>query len=272
LITETEEPVDNLFSEKQMRLLTESLYASWNPGRAFWVAANVGMYEALNAKAVVPDVFLSLDTTSENTKEFGSKCYFFWDHGKPPEVVIEIVSNSDGGELDRKLERYAKLHVNHYVIYDPLGCLSREPLQAFVLITGAYEKRPSATAFSTVEGLQLRLWQGVYEGQSERWLRWADADGTIIPTGAELAKAEAKRADAEAQRANAEAQRANAEAQRANAETQRANAEGQRADAEAQRADAEAQRAKAEAARADALAARLRELGIDLETTGDGNS
>jgi hypothetical protein len=167
------------------------------------VAANVGLYEALNAKAVVPDVFLSLDTTSEQAKEFGSKCYFFWDHGKPPEVVIEIVSNADGGELDRKLARYAKLHVDHYVIFDPFGCLSAEPLQAYVLLAGAYDKRPRAEAFPTVAGLQLQLWEGDYEGQTDRWLRWAREGGTIIPTGAERADAEAKRANAEAARADA---------------------------------------------------------------------
>ncbi|RFC48834.1 MAG: putative restriction endonuclease [Verrucomicrobia bacterium] len=249
LITETEEPVDNLFSEKQMRLLTESLYASWEPGRPFWVAANVGLYEALNAKAVVPDVFLSMDTTSEQAKEFGSKCYFFWDHGKPPEVVIEIVSNADGGELDRKLARYAKLHVNHYVVFDPFGCLSSEVLQAYVLCAGSYEKRPRAEAFSTVAGLQLRLWTGVYEGQTDRWLRWADDEGEIIPTGAERAKVEAARAKAEAERAKAEAARAKAEAARATAE--------------AERADAEMARADSAARRAEALAARLRELGVD---------
>jgi Uma2 family endonuclease len=245
LITETEESVDNLFSEKQMRLLTEALYASWNPGRSFWVAANVGMYEALNAKAVVPDVFLSLDTTSEQAKEFGSKCYFFWDHGKPPEVVIEIVSNADGGELDRKLQRYAKLHVDHYVIFDPFAYLSREQLKVYVLTGGVYQKRPESDSFATVEGLQLRLWVGVYEGQHETWLRWADECGTLIATGAE---------------------RANAEAERANAEAERAKAEAERANSEAQRADMESARARTEAARADALAARLRELGIDPDS------
>jgi len=238
LITETDEPLDNLFSEKQMRLLTEALYASWNPGRPFWVAANVGMYEALNAKAVVPDVFLSLDTTSEQAKEFGSKCYFFWDHGKPPEVVIEIVSNADGGELERKLQRYAKLHVDHYVVFDPFAYLSSEPIQAYVLTGGVYQKRPGADFFATVEGLQLRRWTGVYEGQNETWLRWADQGGTLIATGTERANAEAKRADAESKRANAESDRANAESDRA----------------------------RTESARADAFAARLRELGIDPES------
>lgn len=202
LITETDEPVDNIFSEKQMRLLTEPLYASWDPGRPFWVAANVGMYEALNAKAIVPDVLLSLDATPDQAKEFGSKCYFFWNHGKPPELVIEIVSNKDGGELDRKPERYAKLRIDQYVVMDPDLHLSDEKLQVFDLSRGEYQKRPAAAEFSAVEGLGLRLWEGDYEGQTEEWLRWIDQDGVLIPTGAERADAESQRAEVEAQRAD----------------------------------------------------------------------
>jgi hypothetical protein len=116
--------------------------------------------------------------------------------------LIEIVSNSDGGELGRKMERYAKLHVNHYVIFDPFTYLSTDRLQAFVLIAGVYEKRPPAEAFSTVEGLQLRLWEGVYEGQTEVWLRWATENGALIPTGAERADKEAERAKILASRAD----------------------------------------------------------------------
>ena len=102
------------------------------------------------------------------------------DHGKPPEVVIEIVSNAEGGEVDRKLARYAKLHVDHYVVFDPLAC--------YVLLAGTYEKRPRANEFPTVAGLQLQLWDGAYKGQADRWLRWAREDGTLIPTGAESAR------------------------------------------------------------------------------------
>ena len=99
------------------------------------------MYEALNAKAIVPDVFLSLDTSTNRAKEYGSKCYFFWDHGKPPEVVIEIVSNKIAKELDEKKLRYAKLHIDHYIVFDPYLILSDEPLQSFLLGTSKYKKR-----------------------------------------------------------------------------------------------------------------------------------
>ncbi len=64
LITEDDSPVDNLFSEKQQRLLTRSLYSSWpgpGEGRPFLAAANVAVYFAVRQPAIVPDVFLSLD-------------------------------------------------------------------------------------------------------------------------------------------------------------------------------------------------------------------
>src|SRR5947209_15479441 len=47
IVTEDNTPVDNLFVEKQRRLLTGSLHASWpGPGndRPFRVLANVGLY------------------------------------------------------------------------------------------------------------------------------------------------------------------------------------------------------------------------------------
>jgi hypothetical protein len=45
IVTEDDIPVDNMFSEKQQRLLAEPLYSSWTgpgEGRPFVVAANVG--------------------------------------------------------------------------------------------------------------------------------------------------------------------------------------------------------------------------------------
>src|SRR4051794_5336978 len=46
LVTEDGKPVDNLFVEKQYRLLTEPLWTSWSPpdGKPFRVLANVGLF------------------------------------------------------------------------------------------------------------------------------------------------------------------------------------------------------------------------------------
>ena len=63
IVTEDDEPVDNLYSEKQQRLLTEPLYSSWSPPagqadtavpRPFLAAANVGLFAAVSRPPLVP--------------------------------------------------------------------------------------------------------------------------------------------------------------------------------------------------------------------------
>src|SRR5262245_52512346 len=93
LITEDDTPVDNVFSEKQQRLLVEPLYSAWGgPGeqRPFLVAANVGVFYAIREPAIVPDAFLALDVkVIENWWTTPGRSYLIWEYGKPPDVVIE---------------------------------------------------------------------------------------------------------------------------------------------------------------------------------------
>ncbi|HJZ94175.1 MAG TPA: hypothetical protein VKE40_25145 [Gemmataceae bacterium] len=64
-------------------------------------------------------------------------------------------------------------------------------------------------------GLGLTVWEGTYGGDMARWLRWIDAAGILIPTGAERATAAEQMADEAARRAKAAAQRADREKLRA---------------------------------------------------------
>ena len=110
LVTEDDTPVDNMFSEKQQRLLTEPLYSSWDPGRPFLATANVGLFYAVHQPPLVPDALLSLDVQVSGdwlAKEHRS--YFVWEFGKAPEAVVEIVSNTEEGETTNKMHKYAKL-------------------------------------------------------------------------------------------------------------------------------------------------------------------
>lgn len=110
LVTEDDTPVDTIFSEKQMRLLTEPLYSSWQgPGaqRSFVVLANVGVFPSINEPPVVPDVLLSLDVRLRALLTEKRNCtYLLWEIGKAPDVVIEIVSNRVGGEFSDKLASF----------------------------------------------------------------------------------------------------------------------------------------------------------------------
>jgi hypothetical protein len=57
----------------------------------------------------------------------------------------------------------------------------------------------------------VTLWDGTYEGKTDTWLRWTDADGNLILTGRERAEQEHRRTEQERQRAEQERQRAEQE-------------------------------------------------------------
>jgi Uma2 family endonuclease len=204
LVTEDDTPVDNLASEKQMRLLTEPLYTAWSgPGdeRPFLAAANVGLFASVHKPPVVPDMFLSLDVTApDNWWEKGKRAYFFWEFGKAPDLVIEIVSNWEGGEDGRKMQTYARMGIPYYVIYDPLTQIQPDILRAYALTPRREYEEIAPDLFVGLD-LGLSLWRGSYENKEELWLRWHDVDGRLIPTGAELSAAERQRADAAERRA-----------------------------------------------------------------------
>lgn len=198
LITEDDEPVDNPYAEKLMRLLTRPLYSSWKPGRPFVAMANVGLYASPDDPPIVPDVMLSMDVESPSGEgvmmEKKNRCYMVWVFGKRPDLVLEIVSPTKGGELDRKLREYARIGVSYYVVYDPRQEDSAR-LKQFALIREKYEPLPEVASFKNI-GLRLVEWRGEFEGRYDRWLRWAYEDGSLVPTGEERAQAESARADA----------------------------------------------------------------------------
>lgn len=207
LVIDDEAPV-GILREKQQRLLTEPLYSSWSgppplddgEARRFAALANVGLFAMEGEQPVVPDVMLSLDVAiADDLRLKKNRSYFMWTFGKPPDVVIELVSNREGGELGSKIERYQRIGVSHYVVYDPLAQLGGQALRSFELRGGVYVStlRPW---FESV-GLGLMVWEGEFEGTQERWLRWCTRDGQLLPTGAERAAAAETREAAEKARA-----------------------------------------------------------------------
>ena len=120
--TEDDQPVDNSLSERQMRLLVETLYDSWQPmtesgqPRRFYAQANVGVFYAVNVSPIVPDVMLVMDiTVPEGYESKSDLSYFAWNYGKVPDVAIEIVSNKEGRRASRdrrpEMRQIGRAHV-----------------------------------------------------------------------------------------------------------------------------------------------------------------
>jgi Uma2 family endonuclease len=213
LVTEDDTPVDNIFSEKQQRLLTEPLYSARSES-VFAALANVGLFYRVHHPPLVPDMLLSLGVEiPEDVWSKSHRAYFVWEFGKPPDVVVEVVSNREGHEMDSKLTDYAAIGVKYYAVFDPERLLGRRLLRLHELHGASYVER--AGQWMPDIGLGLCLWQGAYEGLAAQWLRWCREDGAPIETGAELAEQERQRADRAEQRAEQECQRADQERQRA---------------------------------------------------------
>jgi Uma2 family endonuclease len=190
-------PVDGVFSEKQMRLLTECLHTSWRgpaDDGSFVAMANVGLFYNVQKPAIVPDVLLSVGVTlPDDLFPKRHRSYFIWEYGKAPEVVIQVVSNKEGEEDTRKLRDYARIGVRYYVIYDPHRILSDEALRAYRLEGASLKPMAGPIRLPELE-LGLQIWQGRFEDHSAAWLRWVDARGELIPTGKERAETAEQRA------------------------------------------------------------------------------
>jgi hypothetical protein len=209
LVIRDDTPVDNPFVVKQQHLLTATLYAGWHGGktkRPFLATHWVGLFYRPQIPPLVPDVMLAMDVVQEfdpTRKE--NLTYFIWTRGKPPDVVIEIVSDRLGGEETHKLKTYAKWGVPYYIIFDPYEVLRHGVLRAFVSRGSRYV--PLEKPWFETVGLGLTLWEGKYEDMTARWLRWCDARGRVIPTGSEMAEREKERARKARRRADEERER-----------------------------------------------------------------
>ncbi|MBD2412313.1 hypothetical protein FACHB389_24980 [Nostoc calcicola FACHB-389] len=211
LVTEDDTPVDNFALEKQQRLLVSSLYSSLQ--QTFLAEANVGIYYTDLQPPIVPDVFLSLDVqVPENWWEKQNRCYMVWRFGKPPEVVLEIVSNKEGDELGKKLQIYEHMRASYYIVYDPNQQLGEKLLRVYELRGRRYFE--SEETWLEQVGLGVTLWEGEFEGRQDNWLRWCYQDKTVLPTGDERASQAEQRASEAEQRVSQSEQRAQILAER----------------------------------------------------------
>jgi Uma2 family endonuclease len=202
------EPLESDRHIQQMNLLIETA-RRWLESRPDgYAGGNMFLYfseEHLRRKDFRgPDVYLALAVSKRERKS-----WVVWQEGKPPDLVIELLSESTAqyDKTTKKAIYQDQLRIPEYYWYDPW---SPDDLAGFTLTDGAYRPIPPdarGRLVSPVTGLALARWTGTYRQVSATWLRWETPDGRLVPTDAE---AEAQRAEAEAHRADAEAERAEA--------------------------------------------------------------
>jgi hypothetical protein len=225
-----EEPVDNTGQPLIAGALRETLELIGFIQPQMLIASNFGLCATLNGKLVIkaPDwVYIPSVLPLEGVRDRRSYTPIL--QGEIPRIVMEFLSETDGGEYSVKrtvppgkwffYEQILKVHT--YVIFEPFaGCLEVYHLEA-----ERYELA-SATAENLYRiadmGLYLGVWQGKKEERTGYWLRWWDEAGNLLPWAVEQVEQERQRAEQERQRAEQERQRAEQERQRAEQERQRA--------------------------------------------------
>lgn len=66
------------------------------------------------------------------------------------------------------------------------------------MVDGSYEKiEPNEKQRYLIKPLEveLGLWEGTYQNQTQLWLRWWDSDGNLLLIGSERAELERERAE-----------------------------------------------------------------------------
>jgi Uma2 family endonuclease len=276
----------NFQEHPQSILLTDSIgpvLQRLHPDGQYAIGQDSGIYwrqtEPPEQGAEAPDWFYVPNVPPLLDGEI-RRSYVLWREYIAPLIAIELASGDGSPERDRtplsrsttgetrkpgKFWVYEQIiHIFYYAIF----AIKTGELEVYNLINGQYRRlTPNERGHYPIEmlGVELGVWQGSYQNQTQRWLRWWDSQGNLLLTGSERAEIEQHRAEQERQRAEQERQRAEQERQRAEQERQRAEQERQQAEQERQRAELAEQERTAEAqARREAIP-RLRDLGLTVE-------
>ncbi|PSB56582.1 Uma2 family endonuclease [Chamaesiphon polymorphus] len=228
-------PVDNELQELIPSLLKSILQILWVDRLDWFFGIDMGIYYHPEQPPIVPDGFLSLNVERFYDEDLRPS-YVLWEEEVAPILVLEVVSNTIGGEYTTKLVRYAQMGVLYYVIYNPKR-RRKAKLEIYKLVNGSYELQAANPLWMPEIGLGIGNERVNYGGLTRDWLYWYDESNQRYTSPSEQIELERQKATVESQRADSESQRANLESQRADLENQRA----------------------------DRLAAQLRALGIEPE-------
>lgn len=205
-----DDPVDNINQPALAAALTESLSLAGRLPETALTTTNYGICATLNGKMVVkaPD-WAFIPATKVSRLEV-DRSYTPHLQGDPPSIMMEFLSETDGGEystkptyLPGKWFFYEQvLKAPFYALFD----LKTGELEVYQLDqTGRYQiHQPNPEGRHWIETMQLFLgvWQGCLNNREGQWLRWWDEQGEMLLWGEErvakasdLAKQERRRAE-----------------------------------------------------------------------------
>ena len=171
--------------------LLQSLAAHFASKSDVYVSGDILTYytEGDPRSVVAPDVLVAFGIGQKRRLT-----YKVWEEGKAPDFVMEFSSKSTyQTDLTHKVDLYAALGIQDYLLYDAEGLYLPSPLMGFQLVEGVYvpiQENATGGIHSAVLGLDFHVATdgrlAVYEPGMGQWLQ----------TPAESAEARAEEAEA----------------------------------------------------------------------------
>ena len=206
-----ETPVDNELQNLIPNLLKAILALIWQDRWDWFFGVDMGIYDRtgqIRRTPIIPDGFLSLGVPRRKNDPKGRLSYVLLEENNiPPILVLEAVSQTYGGEYDKKMTAYAQLNVLYYVIYNPdyYQRDKHEPFEVYRLENNKYLRYSNVEPVWLPEiDLGIGRGQGIHEGWQREWLYWFDEQGNRFLTPEELAEQASIRAQQESLRAQNE--------------------------------------------------------------------
>ncbi|NJL90774.1 MAG: Uma2 family endonuclease [Coleofasciculaceae cyanobacterium SM2_1_6] len=198
-----DDPVDNINQPALAAALTESLLLAGKLGETALTSTNYGICATIDGKfavkapdwAYIPSIGVD---RSQVIRSYTPKL-----QGEQPAVVLEFLSDTEGGEYSvketfpvGKFFFYEQiLQVPNYGIFDP----ATGHLELYCLNENQRYQRQTADAQGRFWLPEMQLFLGVWRGSRENpdtyWLRWWDAQQQLLLWGTERVTLEQQRAD-----------------------------------------------------------------------------
>ena len=179
-------PVDSELQLLAGFLLRGILNHIW-ADRADWLfAVNLGIYPDPYEPAIAPDAFLSLGVERVRESKKLRLSYLVYNEKVMPQWVLEVVSQTPGGEYTTKIRRYAEMGVLYYVIYNPSHCRrdKHDAFEVYRLEQGQYVLQSGNPVWMPEIGLGIGHEKSYQEGLDRDWLFWYNEQGDrYLPPG-----------------------------------------------------------------------------------------
>lgn len=213
--------VKNFQEHPQALILTDSLGSTLeriHPDGQYAIGQDCGIYwretDPPEKGAEAPDWFYVPNVPPKLEGEI-RRSYVLWREFIAPTIALEFASGDGSEEHDRTPLSYAegaktrpgKFWVYERIIRIPyygIFFVNSGALEMYQLVGVGYQRLiPNERGHYPIPPLEVELgvWEGTYQNQTQSWLRWWDLQGNLLLTGSERAAVAEQRAESAEQRA-----------------------------------------------------------------------